>query len=182
MKKLIFLTILMFIGINLYGQNTYKYQIYANGGLSVGTGGEKIAQIQVVDGFLWFIYAGDTISTGVKISDQTPLADYAVLKHADTLLVTDNYTLVLADDGRTIAATKATGMYILIPEDATVDFPEGTVINVFMGGAGPVGFQGVGSVILHAAKDSVVINTQWGWATLRKRTTNIWLVFGHLED
>lgn len=117
-----------------------------------------------------------------QFNDTISLSAVAVLKHADTLLVTDNYTLVAADDGRTIAVTKGTFVKITVPLNSSVPFTNSTVINFFMGGAGIVKFVGASGVHLYAAKDSVTINTQWGWATLRKRGTNNWNLFGHLED
>lgn len=104
--------------------------------------------------------------------------DYYVKRLKDSTAVTDNYTLVLGDAGNDLFVTKASQAIITIPTNASVAFPIGTKINVFMMGAGIVTFSGS----TYSMNDSTTINTRYGGATLIKRGTNNWLLIGALQD
>lgn len=111
----------------------------------------------------------------------TDIFDVAARKYlTDTLLVEGaNYTLVLADDGRYIRTSHATSVAVLVPDNATVAFPVGTVIN-FVSTLGAIDFNAAAGVTLNSELDSVNVAHKGGAATLVKRATNKWDLFGSL--
>lgn len=98
----------------------------------------------------------------------------------DTNQVTNHYTLVLTDAGRTVIAIKATTVNITIPLNASVAFPVGTTINFVQGGAGILLFKTPG--ILKSKNDSIATGGTWSWAALYKRATDEWILYGDISD
>jgi len=66
MKKIIFFIVFL-IGSIVYGQNDFKYQIRANGGISVGTGKVKIDSISNSSGDIKFRSSGIIFNTYVGV-------------------------------------------------------------------------------------------------------------------
>lgn len=93
---------------------------------------------------------------------------------------TDNYTLVLADAGKVIELTAATGKNVTVPTNATVAFDIGTLIEVTQMGAGQITLVPAGGVTLRYAS-SLITRAQYSSLTLRKRATNEWVVGGDAQ-
>lgn len=168
MKKILLSICLIIFSASLFAQT--------------GTGWEQIRKKSNFKDEVFFQKKA-TFVDDVVMYDSLELGNVAVLKYVDTLLVTaDVYTLILADDARTINVYNADFAQITIPLETSVAFPNNTMIHFMMSGAGIVKFKGATGVNIYAAKDSTTINTRWGWATLRKRDGNNWNLFGHLED
>jgi hypothetical protein len=189
MKRLITLIMVLGLVIASYGQQTNPKGLYI-GKLLPSIAGSLIQRIDsaTVDNManptkIYFYHGADTIynppTTAGSIDGSTVYAPKYIL---DTLQITDAYTLVLADAGRTIHANKATEVQITVPPEASVNFPIGTVINVEMVGAGIAHFKKGAGVVFESQKDSVCINTRYGWATLRKRAADKWSLFGAILD
>lgn len=88
-------------------------------------------------------------------------------------------TLVLADNGKTIFCTNASGTITMtIPLAASVAFPLGARVEL-IGSANPVDLAGV-SFILPTGKDSLSITG--GTVAIRKVLTDTWIVSGALAD
>lgn len=178
MKRLIILLGFLLIGLMSYGQidsipTLTNVGTNANLKAAFRTSNDAISEVNDINTEL-----ADTVSL-----EDSDLEDYAVLKHADTLLVTDaTYTLVLADDGRYIRANRATQVKITVPPYSSVAFPIGTTINVKMDNAGIVSFYEGTGVTLESILDSMTINTEHGWAKLIKRATNKWDLSGDIQD
>jgi hypothetical protein len=99
----------------------------------------------------------------------------------------DNYTLVLADSFKIVERDRDTANTLTIPDSGDVDFPFGTVIEVFQVGPGQTTIIAAGDVVLWSpggGVDDVRITQQFGSASLRRRASimNHWAVNGDIED
>lgn len=100
---------------------------------------------------------------------------------APTATQDTDYTFVLGDSGRMKLHTSGSGHAFTIPPNASVAFPTGTVILLSNIGAGNVTLTRGGGVTLRQAgisTDANVTFAQWGFASLVKLDTNVWLVSG----
>jgi hypothetical protein len=110
---------------------------------------------------------------------------YAPLYITDTVSITRATrltTLALTDAGHWLSANSGLEVRITIPLNSSVAFPIGTVINMSMDSTAIVHVLAASGVRIQAEKDSVCINTRWGVATLVKRATNVWRLFGSITD
>ena len=194
MKKLftVLIGIMMVVVLSAQHTNSYTYPLYV-GKIGVSTG--SITLKGITSGSAQLIVnaaAGSvvltlpsttgTFATTQNINDSldafvalgATLSDLAVMKAADTLLLTADHTLTLADAWRWITVTKASLVTVTIPTNASVAFPVGTIINFLQGGAGEIKFEGS----FHAALDSAYSNTLWNVCTIRKRATDNWTLIG----
>lgn len=90
---------------------------------------------------------------------------------------TASYTLVLGDAGKVVEVTSASATNVTVPQNSSVAFPVGTVIEVCQMGAGQVTIvQGTGSTL--RASNGLKLRAQYSSASLRKRATNEWVVAG----
>ncbi len=97
--------------------------------------------------------------------------------------VPDTYTLVLSDAGQVLEClSNANAKTWTVPNNTSVAFPVGTVIEILNIGGG-------GSTITIAAASGVTVNSpggvlaisqQWAAARLRKRGTNTWVLSGNI--
>jgi hypothetical protein len=108
-----------------------------------------------------------------------------VISHIDILtptFVTNSYTLTIGDDGDLLMLNNsATAGNLLIPTDASVNFPIGTQINIVQQGTGLITVAAVtpGTTTLNATPGAK-LRAQWSSATLIKRAANTWLLIGDL--
>lgn len=90
MKRVVFILTCLFVGLVMYGQNTFKYEVRARGGLSVGTGNVKLDSI-VMDGDSLKFYSGGgrVVPLGWSDIDMTVLSDtllnYSRTSHVHTI-------------------------------------------------------------------------------------------------
>ena len=88
------------------------------------------------------------------------------------------YTLSATTEKDTIIeVNSASAVTLTIPEDATVNFPVGSTLDVIQTGAGQVTIAGTGSAVVNGTPGTK-LRTQWSSVTLLKRAANSWLVFG----
>jgi hypothetical protein len=93
---------------------------------------------------------------------------------------TGAYTTVLSDRDKLVEVSSASGVTVTIPADSTVAYPVGTSIDILQTGAGQVTIAGAGGVTVNATP-GLKLRTQWSSATLFKRATDTWVVFGDLS-
>jgi hypothetical protein len=86
--------------------------------------------------------------------------------------VTDNYTLVAADNGEEIKVNKATSVTITLPDG----LPKGFACMVVMKGAGSVVFSAAGTL----ESIGTTLATQYTAATVIHEGSNVWGVYGDL--
>ena len=93
-----------------------------------------------------------------------------------------NYTLVLADadGGKLVQMNRATAQTLTVPKDATLNFPVGSVIEVYQEGAGQVTLTPEDGTITIAATPGLKIAAQYGFVTLVKVAANQWRATGRL--
>ena len=94
---------------------------------------------------------------------------------------TSGYTLILTDASKQVQMNVATGHNLLIPTDASVAFPIGTVIVVVQLGVGQTTIAAVtpGTTTVDATP-GLKLRAQYSTATLVKRAANTWIVSGDL--
>lgn len=86
-------------------------------------------------------------------------------------------TLVLADQSKAIECTNGSATTVTVPPNASVAFPVGTVIEVAQCGAGQVTLA-QGSGVTLDKRIGLKTAGQWATLTIRKRSTNGWIVGG----
>lgn len=107
-----------------------------------------------------------------KITEQELSLSLTILE--ETVVKTEDYTLALEDKGKVVVMNK-TGVAILtVPKNDTVDFPIGTVINIYNISENNVNIVGATDVVVRRA-GSVL---QYGEVSLRKRDANEWVLLG----
>jgi hypothetical protein len=93
---------------------------------------------------------------------------------------TDSYTLSnLNERDVIIEISKGSATTLTIPTDSTINYPVGTTLDIIQTGSGQVTIAGAGGVTVNATP-GLKLRTQWSSATLLKRASNTWLVFGDL--
>lgn len=90
------------------------------------------------------------------------------------------YTTVLEDRDKLVEVSSASGVTVTIPANSTVAYPVGTSIDILQTGSGQVTIAGAGGVTVNATP-GLKLRTQWSSATLFKRATDTWVVFGDLS-
>jgi len=93
---------------------------------------------------------------------------------------TGNYTLVLADQGKTIEMNVAGANTLTIPPNASVAFPIGAWMNIVQVGAGQTTITAGVGVTLRTRVGPKLIS-QWAMATLYQRVANEWVAGGSLS-
>jgi hypothetical protein len=98
---------------------------------------------------------------------------------------TDTYTAVLTDNqNKVITMNKATANDFLIPTNANVAFPIGSIINVVQIGAGKTTIEAVTpgtTTISSTAGADPDLRTQFSAASCIKTGTDTWLVIGDID-
>lgn len=139
--------------------------------------------------------SGDETVAGIKTFSSSPVVpspvdnDEATNKQyvdsvangaVEVTSVSDNYTLLLSDAGKSVELAAATAKSITIPTNATAAFPVGTVIGVTQTGVGAVSIAVAGGVTLEP--DVVTLAGQWSEVVLRKRAADSWIVSGDVME
>jgi hypothetical protein len=125
---------------------------------------------------------------GVNTANQIQFYSAATSKwinYSDTSFVskTSDYTIALADSGKTLTVNSGSAVAITIPANATVPFPVGTRIDVVALGSGAVSFTAAVGVNLSSKNSWLKLNGQYAGGTLIKiDATNAWLLVGDLKS
>ena len=114
--------------------------------------------------------ASVTTSLGLKVDSLTPI-----------VAKTESYTLSsLTERDDLIEMGSGSPLTLTIPEDATLDFPIGTSIDILQTGAGQVTIAPVSGTVTVNATPGLKLRTTWSSCTLFKRAANTWVVYGDL--
>ena len=140
------------------------------GDLAVATAASTAAKLAVgADGL--FLQAASGESTGLKYADP-----HIQALNAQT---GTSYTLVLTDHTKLVTLSNASAITLTVPPNSSVAFAVGSVIDLAQIGAGQVTVaQGSGVTI--NSTPGLKLRAQYSGATLRKRATDTWLLFGDL--
>lgn len=93
---------------------------------------------------------------------------------------TASYTSVLSDRDKLIEINSSSGVTLTIPTNASVAYPVGTSFDILQTGSGQVTIAGAGGVTVNATP-GLKLRAQWSSATLFKRATDTWVVYGDLS-
>lgn len=93
---------------------------------------------------------------------------------------TDTDILVLTDAGKVVEMNNAGAKTITVPPNADVAFPINTIIRIVRVGAGTLQVLEGAAVTVSTAGGDDFIATQFSGATLYKRGTDDWVLFGDL--
>lgn len=116
---------------------------------------------------------------GIVFSDGTQ-AKEGVPSRTPIIQKTASYTLsALTERDSLIEVASSSGTTITIPLNSAVAFPVGTSIDILQTSTGQVTIAGDAGVTVNATP-GLKLRTQWSSATLFKRETNTWVVFGDL--
>jgi hypothetical protein len=121
-----------------------------------------------------------TPSSGVVFSDGTQTKE-GVPSRTPIVQKTASYslsTLTHRDSLIEVSSTDATT--ITIPEDATVNYPIGTTLDILQTNTGQVTIAPVSGSVTVNATPGLKLRTRWSSCTLLKRAANTWVVFGDL--
>ena len=139
---------------------------FAGSAATVNIGG--IASTTEIDGAL-------NVSNTLTVSGPTILGPSVVTQKSTT-----TYTLALADQGKVLETTHASGCTITIPPEGSVNFPVGSQIMVVRNSSGSVQFQAGAGVTLRSDASKFFISTQYSAVTLIKRGADEWYLVGNL--
>ena len=115
--------------------------------------------------------ASITTALAGKVDSYTPIVEK-----------TESYTLsTLTDRDDLIEVNSTSACVISIPEDATVDYPVGTSLDILQTNIGEVSIAPVSGNVTVNATPGLKLRTQWSACTLFKRAANSWVVYGDLK-
>jgi archaellum component FlaC len=120
-----------------------------------------------------------TATSGVAFSDGTQTKE-GVPSQTTIISKSASYTLSsLTERDDLIEVDSASATTITIPANSSVAYPVGTSIDILQVGSGQVTIAGDTGVTVNATP-GLKLRAQWSSATLFKRATDTWVVFGDL--
>ena len=118
-------------------------------------------------------------ASGVAFTDGTQTLE-GVPSRTPIIQKTASYTLsALTERDDLIEMASASAMTLTIPLNSAVAFPVGTSIDILQTSTGQVTIAGDAGVTVNSTP-GLKLRTQWSSATLFKRATNTWVVYGDL--
>ena len=121
-----------------------------------------------------------TPSSGVVFSDGTQTKE-GVPSRTPIVAKTASYTLsALTERDSLVEISSASAVTLTIPANSAVGYPVGTSIDILQTGAGQITVAGAAGVTVNATP-GLKLRTQWSGATLFKRATDTWVVYGDLS-
>lgn len=93
---------------------------------------------------------------------------------------TSEHTLVLSDANKVVELNFSSGNNLKIPTNASVAFPSGTIITLTQYGSGQVTIVPNSGVTLRSNGSKDKTSGQYSVATLYKRDTNEWYLYGDI--
>jgi hypothetical protein len=115
--------------------------------------------------------------TTINLSELFPARFRGVpLLLEETDVRTANYTLQFSDGGKVVPLNASVIITVTVPDNTTVDFAIGTVVNLYNLGSEVVNVVGANTVTVVGSGSL----QPFGEVSLRKRDTNEWVVAGVL--
>ena len=93
---------------------------------------------------------------------------------------TSQHTLTLSDANKVVELNFSSGNNLIIPTNTAVAFPSGTIITLAQYGAGQVTIVADTGVTLRSSGGKTKTTGQYSVATLYKRDTNEWYLYGDI--
>ena len=108
------------------------------------------------------------------------LASKAPLNLSFNSQVGTTYSLQLSDSARQIEMNNSSANTVVVPTDASKDFPIGTTIVIVQIGTGQTSVVAESVSITVNSTPGAKLRTRWSMATLIKRAPNSWILSGDL--
>ena len=144
-----------------------------------GVTDEPTTTINFAQGSLDDVAANNITAAGIVFSDGTQTKE-GVPSRTPIISKTASYTLSsLSERDSMIEVSSSSATTITIPTNASVAFPIGASIDISQISTGQVTIAGDTGVTVNATP-GLKLRTQWSTATLFKRGTDSWLVYGDL--
>jgi len=122
----------------------------------------------------------DTLKLGgIEFSDGTQVKQ-GVPSLTEINQQTAAYTPVLTDRDKMIEVNSSSAVTVTIPANSSVAYPVGTSFDILQTGTGQITIAAGAGVTVNATP-GLKLRTQWSSATLFKRATDTWVVFGDLS-
>jgi hypothetical protein len=128
-------------------------------------------------------YMSDISSgTGITISHTPSEGSTATVSISDSTISTktNNYTLALIDKRTIVEMNVGSANTVTVPPNSDVAFPTGSEITIFQYGAGKTQILAGSGVTIRSTPGNY-LRAQYAVATLVKRGTNEWILFGDLS-
>lgn len=123
---------------------------------------------------------GAVTARHLLLRGEAPYAAREELTKVDRNRQTASYTLVLADAGKAVEMNVAGANNLTVPDNATVAFPIGTIIEGVQYGAGQTTIVAAGGVTIRQREAKLKSAGQWAVWALEKIGTDEWLLSGDL--
>lgn len=135
--------------------------------LATDTTGNYVSSLVAGSGITLTNNSGEASTPTIALSD--------VVANAQTA----TYTLVLTDKNKMVEMNVGSANILYVPTNASVAFPVGTTIDILQTGSGKTQIAAVtsGTTTINSA-NGVYLRAQWSAATLVKRATDTWVLFG----
>jgi hypothetical protein len=157
------------------------YQFAGAGSITAGTNiSVSGSQVSVIDAPA-FSGVIDASASGVEFSDgiQTQVGVASLTTFSQK---TDSYTLdTLTHKDNVVEMNSGSATTFTIPTNAALAWPIGGSMDIFQTGAGEVTIAASGGVTLNGTP-GFKLRTQWSSATILKRGTDSWVVYGDLKS
>ena len=164
----------VFGGVGKWGINTTMVNasvLNLNGNMTIGEGYQGVSAPTnglLVEGSV-LVYGSLTVGSGGAIVSYIPYN-----------IQTSSYTLALTDVSKIVEINSGSAVNVTVPLNSAVAFPIGTQITVGGYGTGQVSFVGSSGVVIRSAGNRLKLTQQYSFATLTKRGTDEWHLFGDL--
>lgn len=125
--------------------------------------------------------ASGNLSGGTVFEGSTSLVNKYAPKDLTVTLNSGTYILALTDDSRLVDLSGASAQNCVVPRNSAVALPIGAQVMVFQSGAGQVSFSADTGVTIRSYSSQIKIAGQYGGASLVKKGTDEWALFGNLS-
>jgi hypothetical protein len=162
--------------------NYGTFAVTITSGSNIGIGTTSPAYKVDISGSTSITGGGLIVSGTLATSGSTSQGLIAPLKFT-TAPVNTNYTLVYTDEGKMVEMNYNVDapLTVTIPLNSSVPFPIGTEISVIQIGAGTTVITGSAGVTVNSYLGYKTIDAQYGVASVVKRGTDSWYLFGNLS-
>lgn len=164
-------------GWALSGAATGVTSAAAPAGYNSGTG--QVSVSGTVSEFNAALVDGDfaTVTGAETLSNKTLTAPVVTVA---TNVQTGNYVLALSDASKVVEMNVGSANTVTVPEDASVNFPVGSQIEIVQIGTGQTEIIAGGSATILSPGPGNKVSARYGKVTLYKSAANMWVLNGNL--
>ena len=150
-----------------------------NSGKYLTNNGSGTLSWATVSGYLAPTLGSTSIASGATVSTIAGLTLTGPIIVNTIISQTSSYTPVLGDASDFIEMNSSSGNTLTVPTNANVAYPVGTTLHIVQVGTGQTTVVGDTGVTVNGTP-GLKLRTQWSAATLVKRATNTWVLFGDI--